>query len=182
MSELLFEHGIDVVNRRIFLFGDIDEKSADHVIKGIYSLSKRKTPLTLIINSDGGDIFQALAIYDIMKMSNCPIYTVGVGQIMSAAVLILAAGNKRYIGRHTNFMTHDISLSDYPDTKLATFRKEIKYLTNLRHSFFTALAKNSKLNVMSWEEKAKDGADYFFDAKTAIEYGIADKFLPEKSI
>lgn len=179
-EDLLFEHGLDIANRRIFLTGEIDEKSAGRIIKSIAILSQQKKIIRLIINSDGGEIYHALCVYDVMRSCKCPIETIGLGQVMSAAVLLLAAGDKRYIGKNTYCMIHDLSLADYPETKLATFRKEIKHLNDLRQRFFTILAKHSKSTYKEWADRSADGADHYFSATTALEYGIADKLWPEK--
>ena len=171
---------VKIEGRRIFLFGEIDEKACRKVAFSIARLGDSDKPIELMINSDGGEIYHALGLYDIIRQSRSPIITIGVGQVMSSAVLILASGDTRYIGKNCYLMVHDIFLEGLPDTKVSALRKDLNHLVDLRQRFFKLLAKHSKLELKEWETRSGDNADCFFDSMTAIKYGIADKLWPEK--
>lgn len=66
-------------------------------------------PVVLEINSEGGSVYDALAICGRMDASKCSIHTHGYGSVMSAATLILANGDLRKISRHAWFMVHEAS-------------------------------------------------------------------------
>ena len=108
-------------NRLIALFGDIDEAKGWSVVLQLIpsAADKRYTaknpedltegleevvdPIQLMICSPGGNASEMFAIYDCMRLvrEGCPIHTLGMGKVMSAGVLVLAAGTKgkRKIGR-----------------------------------------------------------------------------------
>lgn len=64
-------------------------------------------PVCVRINSDGGNTSDALAIAGRLKQSKCEIVTIGYGRVMSAATIILAAGDTRLMSRYAWFMIHD---------------------------------------------------------------------------
>ena len=67
--------------------------------------------LTLYINSTGGSLNDSFALIDMMRNSKCPIRTVGIGSICSAAFMIFSSGSKgqRYIAKNTSIMCHQYS-------------------------------------------------------------------------
>jgi len=103
-------HHTDDESRTVYLVGDIDESLIKETVEKIVSLSERapKKPITLIINTYGGDVDDTFMLYDLMKYIPTPIHTVGLGKIMSAGCLLLAAGKKgkRKIGKNARVMYH----------------------------------------------------------------------------
>lgn len=96
-------------SRTLFLVGDVTESSIKTVIHGLFSLSEKSLePIYLIINTYGGSVDEALALYDAMKIVPAPVRTVGLGKVMSAGCLILAAGEHghRKMGRQSRMMFH----------------------------------------------------------------------------
>ena len=101
-------------NRLIALFGDIDEVKSGQLCYNLHVLSSDLTlvpedpddlskgvkasvePIELLICSPGGNASEMFAIYDTMRLirERCDIDTFGVGKVMSAGVLVLAAGTK----------------------------------------------------------------------------------------
>jgi ATP-dependent Clp endopeptidase proteolytic subunit ClpP len=80
--------------RIVFVGAPIDEMVANHTIeKLLYLQSEDKAKdINLYINSSGGNIYSAIAIYDIMRCLKPRISTVCVGMAMGAAAILLAAG------------------------------------------------------------------------------------------
>ena len=107
--EYCFDKGIDLKNRSIRISEEIDEfetpAKIDAALTDMESHSKKG--ITIKIISPGGSTYGALAIVDRIRMSKCKIVTVCLGQVMSAASLILAAGDKRIIGRYAWVMHHE---------------------------------------------------------------------------
>jgi ATP-dependent Clp protease protease subunit len=63
-------------------------------------------PITIYIDSLGGEVDATLNLIDVMMISRIPIITVGMRNVMSSGFLIFIAGTRRYIFEHTNMMTH----------------------------------------------------------------------------
>lgn len=100
----------DSGTRYVYLVGDVDESSVASAIERIFTLAEEDTSraINLVINTSGGSIYDAFALHDAIKFSPAPIRTIGLGKIMSAGCLLLAAGAKgeRRIGKNASLMFH----------------------------------------------------------------------------
>lgn len=163
-----------------FLVGDIQEDNVHRAIQWIIyenSLNDKPKTLQLYINSIGGDLYQALGLIDIMRLSKNPIQTIGVGAIMSAAFLIFASGEKghRYVTRNCGIMCHQ-----YSDTyegkhhDLKSFTKEAE-LTNQR--MLTILQDATGLSAREVKSKLLSPSDVWMHAEELVKLGVADHIL-----
>lgn len=170
------EHIEQELPRRVLLFASIDQETAGGVASSIltFEMEDHNTPILFYINSEGGGVYDTLALYDIMRLIKAPISTFGIGKVMSAALLLLAAGNpgQRYASKYTTFLLHDVSSYLAGDKfSLATEIEEIKRISNL---LISALAENSKLTEQKIRALIKDKRDFYFDANDAIKFGFID--------
>ena len=176
-----FDNGVDIANRRVFI-GDIDETSVDYAIKGLYLMeTESKTePCEMFISSYGGNIYDALALYDIMNTLSCPIHTFAYGKCMSAAPLLLAAGEpgNRWVAPHVAFMHHD--WLDDIEGKASEIEAAYKHNETIGKIWTTLLAKHSNKDFRWWHHRAKKPADFYFSAEEAMEWGLADSMWVEK--
>lgn len=162
-----------------FLFGEVDEESVGKVIQWILyenlDVSKQKV-LTLYINSEGGSLYDAFALIDVMRISAHPIRTVGFGSIMSAAFLIFASGSKgeRYIAPNTGILCHQFS-SDiegkYHDMKALSKEND---LCNER--MLNILREASSMEPRLVKSRLLPASDVWLTAEELLEMGIADNF------
>ena len=164
-----------------FLIGEINEENIAKIIKWVVYENLDPRPqakvLTLYINSPGGDLYQALALIDVMRNSRYPIRTIGTGLIMSAAFLIFACGTqgKRHIMRNTGIMCHQFSESSegkYHDIKAAM--KESEYLNN---RMYQILKDATGLDGRIIKNKLLPPTDAYFTAEELIDLKIADKII-----
>lgn len=176
-----FDKGVDVINRRVFL-GDIEENTIDYVIKGMYLMETNdsKKPIELFISSYGGSIYDAIALYDIMGTISCPIHTFAYGKCMSAAPLLLAAGEpgQRWVAPHTFFMHHDGA--DEIEGKTTAMEAAFKHLKQLDKCWTELLTKHSTKTFKWWNDRATRSGDFYFTAQDAIEWGLADNEWDER--
>lgn len=100
----------DAESRIVYFVGEVNEELVKTTVEKIVSLAESNpvSPITLIINTFGGEVYDTFMLYDMMKFIKTPIYTVGLGKVMSAGCLLLAAGAKghRKIGRNAVVMYH----------------------------------------------------------------------------
>ena len=167
-------------NSVFFLTGDIEEENIERCIKWITYENlgnKADKVLTLYINSQGGDLYQAFALIDIMQTSKYTIRTIGLGSIMSAAFLIFASGDKgeRYIGKNTGIMCHQFSDSQegkYHDIKAQAKENE---LCNAR--MVEILKTVTGLPTAKVKAKLLPASDVYLTAQELVEYNVADFIL-----
>jgi ATP-dependent Clp protease protease subunit len=180
--EAYFDRGIDIANRRIFLDSDIEADSVGPAIKGLYLMeTESKTePIEMFISSYGGTLYEALALYDILNTIKCPISTFAYGKCMSAAPVLLAAGEqgRRWVAPHTAFMHHDMSFIE--EGTRTQHISAMKHVDTLYNQWISLLAKYSNKDKRWWDTRSKMPADFYFTAEDALEWGLADHIWVEK--
>lgn len=164
-----------------FLIGEIAEENVNNCIKWIVSENlnyKSDKILTIYINSQGGDLYEALGLIDIMKSSNLTIRTIGYGSIMSAAFMIFASGTKgeRWIAKNAGIMCHQFSSTEdvgkYHDIKAT--RKETD---RLNKAMFDILKEATELDSRTIKQKLLPASDVYMSAEDMINYNAADFIL-----
>ena len=104
-------------NHTHFIMGEIDDENVEKAIRWLlYENMDNSNPdkvLTIYINSTGGSLTDAFGLIDVMQNSSFVVRTIGIGNIMSSAFLIFAAGDKgeRYIAKNTSIMCHQFTES-----------------------------------------------------------------------
>jgi len=166
--------------RRIVLSGTIREESAAQFLEQItaFEYVDITKPITVYIDTFGGSVDAALLMYDSIKACACPVVTVGIGKVMSAGVLLQAAGEKgsRFITENTRVMMHEVSGGAFGP--ISEMEVSIAETRRLQAIYIELLAKdtgNSKQQIL------KDiGQDFYMSAAEAVKYGIADKVVPTR--
>ncbi len=187
-----FEYGVDVKNRKVFLFDGVDEDTIGYVIKGLYLMEAENTkeqvandtvkPIELFIGSFGGSEYEMWALYDVIRTLQSPIYTVAIGKCMSAAPLLVACGEPghRCATPNTWFMVHQ-AWSEWGDRDKDVIKTEIKHYDAMEVRWYDLMAVHSKKPAAFWKAKCtKQKGDSYFDAYTAQEYGLIDYVWDEK--
>ena len=95
-----------------FLTGTIDPSSIETVSRWLMyaKFNRIEKPLTLHINSEGGNLGDAIGIVDLMR-GVLPIRTLAYGNLMSAAFVIFAAGEKGYHAKMSKILSECSNLS-----------------------------------------------------------------------
>jgi ATP-dependent Clp protease protease subunit len=137
----------------VTLYGEVNEKSASHVIAAIHAANRMRTkePIFLFINSGGGNILAGGRIIDAMTASRRPIYTVNVSLAASMGAIIFSYGEQRFCLEHSITMLHDASMEWSGDAAMLASRLSI--FNALMHSYNVHLAQETGLSVEQVEER-----------------------------
>lgn len=167
--------------RRVVLSGVIREDMASLFLEQITAMEyvDISKPISVYIDTFGGDVSAALLIYDTIKSCCCPIITIGIGKVMSAGTLILAAGEpgSRFITQNTRTMIHEVSGGAIGT--MSEMENSIAETRRLQDIYVGILAKetgNSKKKILT--DMAK--GDLFMSAQETVDYGLADKIVPTR--
>ena len=140
---------------------------------------KEPDPIKLYISTQGGNADDMFAIYDVIELvkRTVPIQTIGLGKVMSAGVLLLAAGTKgkRKIARHARVMIHNVITGH--SGGLFHVANELGEAENIQQMYINAIAENSNLTVKQLRRMVKTGQNIYLSAEEAIKYGIADELM-----
>ena len=87
----------------------------DWIIAENFNQKDKKRELTLGICSPGGDLNACFALVDVMKGSQIPIRTIGMGMIASCGLLMFISGTKgkRILTPNTSILSHQYSWGSY---------------------------------------------------------------------
>lgn len=182
----IFDYGIDVAKRRVFLQCAIEEPDtpgksvAEQVTRGLLfldSLGKEKEDIELWINTPGGSVPDMFGIYDIIQSCECNISTVGHGCVASAGALILAGGSKgkRLATENTFFMVHEYQSGYEGGVKeLEIFAKQINIEEERWAKLMGHATKEKKKSAKFWLDTIRNEKEFWLDAKGMIQYGIID--------
>jgi ATP-dependent Clp protease protease subunit len=167
-------------NRTHFLSGEIDEENIEKCIKWILYENFNATsirPLTLYINSTGGDLYSSFALIDVMKHSVHPIHVIGVGSVMSAALLIFASGEKghRYAMSHTSFMCHQYS--DEMQGKHHDLKASMAEGERCNSRMIDILQQATGLVRSKIKSQLLRPSDTYMSAEEALKFNIADSII-----
>ena len=159
--------------------GEINEASIDAAIRWLIyeNLNNSTLPLTLYINSVGGSLCDAFALIDIMKMTNRTIRTIGIGNVMSAAFLIFAAGTKgqRYIGRNTSILCHQFT--EGVEGKYHDVKAQIRESENMNNRMVDLLKNCTDLSPKVIKTKLLPPSDVWLSVDELVKLGVADHIL-----
>jgi len=162
--------------RKVFLWGQVDDKSAKHVIDRLMYLdSLEKKDIHLYINSPGGYVTSGFAIYDCIKSLKSDVSTICTGFAASMGSILLSVGTKgkRFIHPHARVMIHQPSggaRGQASDIEITA--QEILKTKELSAKI---LAENCGQKV---EKIMKDfNRDHWMGAEESVDYGIVDKVI-----
>jgi ATP-dependent Clp protease protease subunit len=174
-----FDYGIDPRRRRLFLYQDIDEISIGRFIQGLVILADENTdkPIEILMSSCGGCEYEMLAAFDMMRsLKNVHIIVKAIGKIMSAAPLIVAAGDERIAYPHTQFMVHE-SLHTL-DERHGNAKTTVAHYDDLTKLWADKMAERTELSAKQWIALTeRTGRDKYFGAEQALKYGLIDKII-----
>jgi len=164
-------------DRIIFLGGSIDDLVANSVIAQLLFLDSQdsKTGIKIYINSPGGEVSSALAIYDTMQYVKADVSTICIGMAASASALILSAGakGKRMILPNGEVMIHQVMGGT--QGQATDIDIHAKHILKIKKRLNEILAKHTGKALSKVEKDAE--RDYFMSAQEAKKYGIIDKII-----
>ncbi len=170
-------------DRIIFLGDEINQHTANLVVAQILFLENEdpNKDIIMYLNSPGGSVYDALAIYDTMQFVKSEIQTVGIGVQASAAAFLLSSGakGKRLLLPSSTVMIHQPS-SAAGRAKISDLEIDLKEGIRLKRLLNEILARNTSQPV-SRVEKDVD-RDYWMTAKEAKNYGLVDKIIDSRKV
>lgn len=163
-------------NRKVFLFGLIDEKTVHtFTAQMLYLMEDELSPIDIFINSPGGDVNSGLAIYDLIQLCKAPVNMYCMGMAASMGALILAGGKKghRFIMPHSQVMIHEPLIPNGVGGSASSIKSTADSILQTRELLNGILAKHTG-KTLEEINKATDH-DNFMTADEAIEFGLCDK-------
>ena len=169
-----------LAERIIFIKGELTEETANLIVAQMLFLDHEdpEKDITLYINSSGGSITAAMAVYDTMSQIRTDVCTVCLGNAAAMGALLLSSGTKgkRLALPNARITIHQLSgSSEGKATDIEVAAKEILYLRESVNRIFAANTGQSKEQIDSDSER-----DFFMSAEEAVSYGLIDSIIDKK--
>jgi len=173
--------------RIVGLFSDVNEEKIADIIHNVIFFNEvnkaaeddSKKDITFYLSTYGGNADDMFAMYDMMRIvrEDTDIETIGLGKVMSAGVLLLAAGTKgkRKIGKNCRVMIHAVMGGNHGS--LHNMMNEMEAIEQLQDMYCDALISETKLTRAKLKKMIERKVNVYLSAEEAIELGIADEII-----
>ena len=163
-------------SRVLFVEDDITSGSADLFVKQLAYLcqSDATKPITVVINSKGGEITAGLKMCDALEA--CPVkvnaFCFGKAYSMAAVVFESCSGTRNVVGRSKLMLHQPLVMGGDAVKKMSDIEDMAKELQQKQEEILDIVAKRSTLSRETMKEKMKE--DWYLSADEAIALGLAD--------
>lgn len=169
-------------DRIIFLGDDVNEHTANLVVAQMLFLENldANKDIILYINSPGGSVYDAMAIYDTMQFVKSDIQTVGIGVQASAAAFLLSSGTKgkRFLLPHATVMIHQPSSGTRG--KVTDQEIDLREALRVKRMMEEIMSKNTGQPIKKVHEDME--RDFWMTAEDAKKYGLVDKIIDTRKL
>ncbi len=168
-------------DRKVFLVGEVNDESCNDLIKELLYMEAQddSKPITLFINSPGGDVTSGLGLYNTIRLMKSPVTAVvtGIAASMGSILLLACDADKRLMLPDSRIMIHDASWGhrDMGGMKPWEIQEELDQLKKINERLVSIIAERTGKTVKEVAKVTK--ADSYFDAKAAIDFGLASTVI-----
>ena len=167
--------------RIIFLGREINDNLANSIIAQMLFLNSKdsKKEIQLYINSPGGVLSSALAVYDTMQYIKCPVSTVCIGSAASGAAILLASGakGKRFSLPNAQIMLHQVAMRGVGG-QASEIYITAEHIMKLKQRVNQILSNHTGQSVGRIEKDTD--RDFYLSAPEAKKYGVIDQVIKSK--
>jgi ATP-dependent Clp protease protease subunit len=193
MSYQLQVRRAQLEHREIYINGDIDNKVIENVVVSIQNINKYddtneselksaglsgygREPITIFINSPGGDAYDSFSVISAIRASKTKVITVALGKAMSGGFLILLAGDERYAQLYSTQMYHE--LSSGTGGKASDVREYSDHLDIMQRMIKMYVIEHSAITEEQLDDCHLRKSDWYMDTDDALEFGVIDGIWP----
>tara|TARA_R100000988_G_C3921308_1_gene126914 strand:+ start:69 stop:686 length:618 start_codon:yes stop_codon:yes gene_type:complete len=170
-----------VIENNLYFYGDITEANILELNATLHELDKKlsvtnvfldiRPIINLHINSYGGSLFAGLATVDVLRNLNSEVHSYVEGAAASAATIISVACSKRYIGKYSKMLIHQLSSGIYG--KYNELEDDMENNKHLMATIKSIYKEYTTIPMKKLDEILKH--DLWFDSETCLGYGLVDE-------
>tara|TARA_Y100000768_G_scaffold118467_1_gene87486 strand:- start:9 stop:689 length:681 start_codon:yes stop_codon:yes gene_type:complete len=167
---------MESISRNVYFYGDVSVESCALLSRRLVELEKQNKiePINIYIQSFGGDLLATFNVIDTIERIKCPIYSYVDGYAASAATLISVSCNKRFMGKRSLMLIHQ--LSGGSEGTYGYMKQEMDNMDIYMEFAREIYLKHTKLNndllsdILKYDNK-------WMNSTLCLEYGLVDKIL-----
>jgi ATP-dependent Clp protease, protease subunit len=178
-ADLWVNHKIDLATRTVLLNGGFDDDLLERLVLAFQLFSNKQDPVTVLLNSGGGDVNVCLGMYDLVRGADFHVTIKVVGEAASAGAVFLQAADWRVITKHSHIMFHAGTMTLVEDhiENVDRVRRHMRKKDLRTDEIMLARIQVKKPDFTMRKFKAKNLFDNWQDAQTALSWGLVDEVL-----
>lgn len=179
-----FIHWKELEDRILVMNEEVDEFMVENYIMPIIKWNKEdegkdyteRKPITIYLNSPGGDVFTGLVLAEVIKKSKTPVKIIVLSMAASMASVILVAAHVRLAYKHSNILIHDGT--QFLAGTGGKVRDTMKFYEKKNTQVKNFIISNTKITSDLYESKEHN--EWWMDANEALELGLIDRIIGEE--
>lgn len=181
------ENTNNTINRLLFLTGYVEEANCHSLTKEIISINQHddkmekervkyeREPITLYVDSFGGDAYSGYGLYTAIKMSKTPIHTICISKAMSMGFLILVGGHKRFAAKDAHIMYHDVAC--WTGGKRQDIKESVEEMQVLMDMYDGVVLERTNLLKEKLDDVKLKKQNWYMRGEEAKKHGIVDELI-----
>lgn len=177
----------DKKNRYLILNDDVTPLSSFAIIKEIHDINKfddekekkvvgyEREPITLLVNTPGGSVYDGFALVSEIIMSKTPVHTYCPGKAMSMGFIIMLAGHKRLMGPFATLMYHEISTRAWDN--ITGIKQTVEEAERLQRVYDSYVLQRTNLMQEKLDDVKERKLDWYIGPEDCKKLGIIDEIL-----
>ena len=162
--------------RCVSISGEINEESAVDFTDNILDLNlESNEPITVLINSNGGEINSGLLMYDAIVGSKAPIRMICRGKAYSMGAVLFACAKERYMLPNSELMLHQPMLGGKVSGNASSIKSISDSMLETKKKINKLLSKHTKKTEEEIDEAT--GFDHYFSPEESIEFNLCDEII-----
>tara|TARA_R110000824_G_scaffold119346_6_gene273406 strand:+ start:5641 stop:6261 length:621 start_codon:yes stop_codon:yes gene_type:complete len=172
-----------IIENNLYFYGDITEANILELNASLHELDKKlsvtnvfldiRPIINLHINSYGGSLFAGLASVDVLRNLNSEVHSYVEGAAASAATIISVSCTKRFIGKYSKMLIHQLSSGLYG--KYNELEDDMENNKHLMTTIKSIYKRYTTIPMKKLDEILKH--DLWFDSKICLKYGLVDEII-----
>tara|TARA_B100000902_G_C27257753_1_gene888873 strand:- start:264 stop:896 length:633 start_codon:yes stop_codon:yes gene_type:complete len=170
--------------RTLPFFNNVTKETALLLISQLKHLEEldSESPITIMLNTEGGSLTDGLAIYDTITQLSCPVIVHTLGLCASAGLLILSAGDYRLSSPNTTFYYHQPVMADSMINSMQNMNELNDYYSNCKDITDGIIRARAKIRKSLWTKNFEGKTNFYFDAETALSFNLIDSVTESKKL
>jgi ATP-dependent Clp protease protease subunit len=165
--------------RKIIISSQVNQKLAERIIRSLFLLDglDNTKPITVIINSPGGDVFSGFAIFDIMKAIKAPVRTLvaGFAASMGSIIMLGSASGQRFATKNAKILIHQPLIAGVFQGRAAEIEIQAREIQETKDRIISLYVEETGQKKSKIEKDIE--MDYWMTAEEAQEYGLIDTII-----
>ena len=167
------------LRRAVALYGPVVRETTFPLVSQVLELEQQQpgVPIRFHINTEGGSLSDALALYDALRGVSSPIITVTTGMCASAGLLLLSAGDLRLATPNAVFFYHEPILPLEEINSLKNLNQTSEAYRMCKDTYESIIKTRTGITDKVWKKEFDGETSKYFNADQALKYNFIDDII-----